>query len=331
MAYKRKTKEELKQEANDVMGKMNEAIKGYSIDKNKVKELLDFMSTFHKYSANNQLLIQTQYPGASCVASYKQFKERGFHVNKGETGIRIFRPNNVTLFQTKSNEWKQISEASTEDKRRIQSGEAKTRTIQNFKLTSVFDISQTNAKAEDVPDLLPNKPEKFDTEENIEILNAALLELSEEKGIPVYSFDEVKGLDIKLGAAKGAYIQLKNGTQMIVIKPDSSTTDYTHTLIHELAHASMHHGKDNEKFTTAEKEYQAEMGAYVVSRHYGMDTWSFSESYIANWTKNGKELSDANELLKEVGQFSHTFIQEVDEKREKIIEREEEKEANLSY
>jgi hypothetical protein len=330
MAYKRKTKEELQQEVTQLMGQMDTAIQDYTADPDKMKELLQFMSSFYTYSPNNQLLIQTQHPGATCVASYKQFQDRGFSVQKGQKGIRIYRPNTVTLFQTSGQDWKPISQATVEEKKQIQRKEAKTKTVQHFKLTSVFDISQTNAKPEDVPDLLPNRPERFETEEDIEVFNAALRELSEEKGIPVYSFDEVSSLNIRLGAAKGACVQTKTGRQMIVIKADSTTTEYAHTLIHELAHAHMHHGIQQDHLRTEEKEYQAEMAAYVVSEHFGLDTWDFSEAYIANWTKNGQRLENAKELLKSVGEFSHQIIPEIVEKKEAILEREESEEWEKS-
>ncbi|WP_159458174.1 MULTISPECIES: ArdC family protein [Listeria] len=331
MAYKRKTKEELQQEVTQLMGQMDTAIQDYVADPDKMKELLQFMSTFHTYSANNQLLIQTQYPGATCVASYKQFQDRGFSVQKGEKGIRIYRPNTVRLFQTSGQEWKLVSQATPTEKKQIQRGDVLTKRVQHFKLTSVFDISQTNAQPEDVPDLLPNRPERFETEEDIEIFNAALRELSEEKGIQVYSFDEVASLNIRLGAAKGAYVQSETGEQMIVIKADPTTTDYAHTLIHEMAHAHMHHGSQQDHLMTEDKEYQAEMAAYVVSEHFGLDTWDFSEAYIANWTQNGQQLENARELLKRVGEFSHQLIPEVAEKKEAILEREEAEEWERSH
>ncbi|WP_088816447.1 ArdC-like ssDNA-binding domain-containing protein [Listeria goaensis] len=330
MGYKRKTKEELQQEVKILMGQMDTAIQDYAADPAKVKELLQFMSTFYKYSAKNQFLIQSQYPGATCVASYKQFKDRGFHVQKGEMGIRIYRPNMLTLFQVPGQEWKPMSQATVAEKKQILRKEFKTKTVQHFKLTSVFDISQTNAKPEDVPDLLPNKPEKFDTVENIEIINKALREISEEEGIFVYSYEEAAQLNLKLGASKGAHIQTENGTELIVVRADPSTTEYTHTLIHELAHAHMHHGIKQDHLTTAEKEYQAEMAAYVVSEHLGIDTWDFSEAYIANWTKNGTHLENAQLLLKEVGEFGHQFIPKLEEQRESILERIEEQDKERS-
>ena len=56
------------------------------------RRYLEAMSRFHTYSANNVMLIHTQRPEASRVASYRTWQALGRQVVKGEKGITIIRP-----------------------------------------------------------------------------------------------------------------------------------------------------------------------------------------------------------------------------------------------
>lgn len=59
----------------------------------KWERYLEVMPRFHRYSANNSLLIAMQMPTATVVASYTDWKRKfGRQVRKGERGIRILAP-----------------------------------------------------------------------------------------------------------------------------------------------------------------------------------------------------------------------------------------------
>ncbi len=55
----------------------------------KFTKYLRTMSRFHKYSVNNSLLINMQYPGASRVAGFTTWKRLGRHVKANEKGIKL--------------------------------------------------------------------------------------------------------------------------------------------------------------------------------------------------------------------------------------------------
>lgn len=56
-------------------------------------DYLRTMSKFHDYSFGNILLIAIQFPGASQVAGFQDWKKKfGRNVKKGEKGIRILAP-----------------------------------------------------------------------------------------------------------------------------------------------------------------------------------------------------------------------------------------------
>ncbi len=88
----------------------------------KYRELLQVMSRFYHYSANNCLLIALQCPHASYVAGYTSWRNN-FHrqVKKGSKAIRIFSP---YTYKTK--------DENDEEVERL-----------GFKSASVFDISAT--------------------------------------------------------------------------------------------------------------------------------------------------------------------------------------------
>ena len=70
------------------------------LDGEQFKRYLSFAAKFHRYSANNCLLVMLQKPGATRVAGYKRWQELGRQVRRGEEGIRIFAP----IFRTVEDE-----------------------------------------------------------------------------------------------------------------------------------------------------------------------------------------------------------------------------------
>ncbi|MBC2187260.1 ImmA/IrrE family metallo-endopeptidase [Listeria sp. FSL L7-0253] len=322
MAFKKKTKEEIKEEITQLTTDMHESIQSFSESPDKLKELLDFMSQFHKYSFRNQALIKTQFPGATCVGSFKAFSSLGFRIKKmdksiGEKGIRIFKPREMLYYQ-KDKRWQLVSKATKEDAQAIKNGQLQTKKVVDFVMTTVFDISMTNASPEDVPELLPNKHENFANEGYLSEIYEALTSVGTKRDITIKLGAEF-GLNI--GLAKGMFINDKAGNKYIAMNPKNTESENVAVLIHELAHAELH-GNDSSsgKFTSVDKEeYQAEMAAYVVSKHFGINTEESSMRYIASWTENGNTLEDTTELLTEVSNFSKKIIDETTQELENIM------------
>ncbi|EHK4067245.1 hypothetical protein JMY23_002367 [Listeria monocytogenes] len=304
MAFKKKTKEEIQAEIVQLTNNMNESIQTYSESPEKLKEFLDFMSQFHKYSFRNQALIKSQFPGATCVGSFKAFSSLGFRIKKmdksiGEKGIRIFKPREIIYYQ-KDNRGHLVSKATKEDAQAIKAGHLQTQKIVDFTMTTVFDISMTNASPEDVPELLPNKHENFANEGYLSEIYEALAYVGEERGI---SINNAADFGIKIGLAKGMFIKDVAGEKYIAMNPTNTESENVAVLIHELAHAELH-GNNVIAMDVDKEEYQAEMAVYVVAKHFGIDTEASSMRYIASWTKNGHSVEDSMELLTGVSKFS---------------------------
>ncbi len=113
--------------------------------------VLAFFARFHRYSANNCLLIRSQRPNATRVAGMKTWNRAGYTVRKGERAIWVWAP--VT---------KKIDEAGTTEPREV---------VVAFRPAPAFDAAQLK-EIEDKP--LPSffKPLPDDVEEGERILVA---------------------------------------------------------------------------------------------------------------------------------------------------------------
>lgn len=314
-----KSPEELEKEIKELSGKAMKNIESYTDDPEEVKKLADFMGQFHYYSKKNMALINEQFNGAKAVGSFDQFKKAGFSVSKGEKAIKIFVPTPVQLFKTKDG-IKNINQATPSEREQIVNGLIKVNKIMKYKLGNVFDVSQTNATAEDLPKIFPNRKYDFKLDNDISInqLNKGLEKISEGLNVPIREMADSQNGVTELGVAKGAYVQGPGGEE-ILLNPRLPGTDKTTTLIHELAHAKAH---KNSTLSPGEKEFQAELTSYVVSKHYGIDTSEQAIPYIAKWTRNGEKVEDKVKLLEEVHTISREFIKVIDE----TIENEQSKE-----
>lgn len=316
-----KSPEELEKEIKELSGKAMKNIESYTDDPEEVKKLADFMGQFHYYSKKNMALINEQFNGAKAVGSFDQFKKAGFSVSKGEKAIKIFVPTPVQLFKTKDG-IKNINQATPSEREQIVNGLIKVNKIMKYKLGNVFDVSQTNATAEDLPKIFPNRKYDFKLDNDISInqLNKGLEKISEGLNVPIREMVDSQNGVTELGVAKGAYVQGPGGEE-ILLNPRLPGTDKTTTLIHELAHAKAH---KNSTLSPGEKEFQAELTSYVVSKHYGIDTSEQAIPYIAKWTRNGEKVEDKVKLLEEVHTISREFIKVIDE----TIENEQSKEID---
>lgn len=327
--YSRKTTEERKQEIKNLSEKALKEIEKYTTSPEDLLEYADFISRFHNYSLNNLGLIQNQFRGARAVASFKDWKDKGYFVNKGEKGIEILSYAPITLFKDKDGQTKMISEASKEEKDLIKQGKIETRKVANFKKGHVFDISQTNAPVEDLPKIFPNKQFNFQIEEgnNAAHLRKGIEAVAQSLNIEIKDMKESSMNYGELGTAKGIYIENLDGSKReILLNSRNTETQNLATSIHELAHARMHHsGSEYRHFDNPTLEFQAELTSYIVCKHYGMDTSDKAIPYIANWTANGQKIEEKQKAMEGVHKSVSEFINIMDPviSREREMEQEQ--------
>lgn len=180
----------------------------------------------------------------------------------------------------------------------------------------MFDVSQTNAKAEDLPRIFPNRWLEGSVQD-YRSLYKGMEAIAEKNGVKIIEPKQ------ELGVAKGVSYTL---TKEVALNPRNSELQNVKTLLHELAHAKLHTAETHMNYSAPEKEFQAEMTAYTVSSYFGIDTNEYSLGYLANWTQ-GKELKDKSKLLKEVHETSTEFIETIENTLEEVKEQIHEKEV----
>ncbi|HDR5352603.1 TPA: ImmA/IrrE family metallo-endopeptidase [Bacillus thuringiensis] len=316
--YQTKSLEEKKETVQALTKKMEKSVEGYFRTPEDLKEYLTFMAKFYHYSPSNISLIQSQFQGASAVGSFSFWKEKGFPVKKGEKGIKILVPNRtVAKFKDKEGTWKTVTKANEEEKKQIESKSVEVVPGRlYFAVGHVFDLSQTNAKAEDLPRIFPNRWLEGSVTD-YQSLYKGMEAIAEKNGVKIIKPKQ------ELGVAKGVSYTL---TKEVALNPRNSELQNVKTLLHELAHAKLHTAETHMNYTAPEKEFQAEMTAYAVSSYFGIDTSEYSLGYLASWTQ-GKEMKDKTKLLKEVHETSIEFIETIENTLEKDKEQINEKEV----
>jgi antirestriction protein ArdC len=228
------------------------------------ESFLDYMMSFHEYSFGNILLIGMQYPNATHVAGFKQWKEKGRQVRRGEHAIKILGMSHKKIAVNELGE--QVDKDSEEA--------VDEKVITWYPVLSVFDVSQTDP---------------IDGEEDFEIT----LQGTADKKIRRVFVDWLHRNGYKI-----AFTMAPNGTSgftsisdgVVALKRDTSEAQQLKTLVHEAAHIFLKHGQEGSDYQKDRDlcETEAESVAYVVLGALGIDTSSYSIPYISSW-------SDANE------------------------------------
>lgn len=114
-------------------------------------------------------------------------------------------------------------------------------------------------------------------------------------------------MDIQ-GSANGYYSRTEG---IIAVQQDLSPMQTLKTLIHEVAHATLH-CEDGEQAEAdrGTKEVQAESVAYTVCNYFGIDTSDYSFGYVAGWS-NGKELEELKASLEIIRQTAGQLIDSI--------------------
>ncbi|UOQ94041.1 ImmA/IrrE family metallo-endopeptidase [Halobacillus shinanisalinarum] len=306
--YPKKSPEQVQEEINRLTEGMEERISNHFHSPDQLKEYLDFMGKFYRYSPKNTALIDSQFSGAEAVGSFAFWKEKGFPVNKGEQGIKILVPNRLgQQFKNNEGEWKSLQHATKQEKEQVKDGQLDKREGRLvFSIGSVFDVSQTSASQKDLPHIFPNK--WIDGKvENYKPLRRGMEAIADKNNIQIVEPYE------ELGAAKGVSY---TGRGEVALNPRNSERQDTKSLLHELTHAKLHTEEKRDHYTKPEKEFQAEMTAYTVASYFNIDTSDYSLDYLHQWTKD-HEFKDYEGLLQEVQTTAKEFISTIEDSWEK--------------
>ena len=276
----------------------------------KYAEYLRVMSQFHHYSFNNTLLIAMQKPDATLVAGYHAWdKKFNRHVMKGEKGIQIIAPAPIREKQEQEKVDPNTGEAVLGENGQPETEEV-TVTIPRFKVSTVFDLSQTDG--DPLPEL--GVEELTASVENYDIFMEAIRSVSP---VPI-RFDEIAS------GAKGYY---SSTDKEIVIQSGMGEMQTMKTAVHETAHAILHDkdimqemGIQKDQQT---KEVEAESVAFATLAHFEMDTSEYSFPYIAGWS-SGRDTKELKSSLDTIRRTASEIIDGIENSmREQLLERQE--------
>lgn len=248
---------------------------------------------FRRYSLNNQILIWTQRPDATRVASYKTWQELGYQVRKGEQGISIFAPSTRKITDEEARE-----AGHPEIAGRVR--------VTGFRVVKTFDRSQVDATADAQP---LEQPGAYTAPEGEapEGLIAGLAEQIEAAGYRV-EFTDQAGIDRFSSGAHGVTVFSQ---RLVAVREDTTRAHQAEILAHELAHITLghEHRRDDPR---SQREVEAESVAYAVCAHAGLDISCASFGYVAGWAEADKRAEVVRATAKLVLETAGAIVARLD-------------------
>lgn len=177
--------------------------------------------------------------------------------------------------------------------------------IPRFRVTTVFDVSQTDGKP------LP----EFGIEDltaSVENYEAFMQAITSVSPVPI-RYDEIEG-------ESHGYYHLVD--KEIVIQSGMSESQTMKTAIHEVSHAKLHDreimeelGIQKDKLT---REVEAESIAYCVCQYFGLDTSEYSFPYIGSWS-SGKDMRELRSSMDTIRKTAGEFIDSMTAQLQEIL------------
>ena len=239
---------------------------------------LSFQAQFYNYSFGNAMLIYIQRPDATYVKGYKAWNQIGRHVIKRAKGIGILcpcirkievikEPLDTNVYNDK--------EAEKEIKK----------VISGFRMGYVYDLSDTAGDDSQLPVLVTGLLSSTDEEK-------ALYE-----SLISYVSKEYCVQECDCGSSKGSY---NLETQVISINNKIEYRQKIKTLLHEYSHALDFKMHPDDDIPRNKRELIAESTAFVVCLRLGVDTSSYSFSYLKSWLKEPDELKEIADSVQKI-------------------------------
>lgn len=320
MAHKKKSAEAIRNEVNEAYAELENGLQELMTSE-KYLDFLNTMAERPRYSFNNTVLVYLQKPDATFLAGYGKFRETyGHQVIQGEKGIKIFAP---IIRKKKNNLIEGEIEKSKDNKE-----EKEEETIVGFRMVKIFDISQTKPiieKTEEGNEIPCKKAQKLiDSLSYLKMVNlwAEDEEFQEELLAAAKDMIDIPVKEKELSPDLGGYFRFQDKDNLhIVLNNKFGITSRFTTLLHEWKHYHLHNPfkKETEwiteKFKKQDKEIQAESVAYIVAKHFGIDSSPESFKYVASWSKE-KDIKDLKTSMEIIQKTAATFIELIETRLE---------------
>ena len=202
------------------------------------------------------------------------------------------------------------------------------KTIVGYRMVKIFDISQTKPimeKTEEGNEIPCKKAQKLI--DNLSYLKMVNLwvedeEFQEELLAAAKDMIDIPVMEEELSPDLGGYFRFKDKDNLhIVLNNKFGITSRFTTLLHEWTHYHLHNPfkKETEwiteKFKKQDKEIQAESVAYIVAKHFGIDSSPESFKYVASWSKE-KDIKDLKISMEIIQKTAATFIELIETRLE---------------
>lgn len=224
---------------------------------------LDFSRQLHQYSFNNLILIWSQRPDATSVASYRTWQALNRQVRRGETALRVLAP--IT----------RRTPVLDESGRAVLGPDGRPRQQQRitaFRPAPVFDISQTDGPP---PPEAP-RPALLTGQAPAGLWQALVGEISER------GYRLMRGPASVLDGANGL---TKLAEREVWVRDDVDDAQAVKTLTHELAHVILHTRPEQPRACTGMQEIEAESVAHLVMAAHGVETATYTFPYVSSWAQ----------------------------------------------
>jgi hypothetical protein len=167
------------------------------VDSDRWKQFLAVAARFHRYSANNVLLLLSQMPSATRVAGYRRWQSLGRQVRRGEAGLAILAPC--------------VSRARPLDDTEAEERPELVRVLQGFRVAYVWDISLPEVR----PTLLAGQAPDG-------LWDALAAQVHQ------------AGFELRRGACGGANGRTDYAARLVTVRDDVDDAQAAKTLAHEL-------------------------------------------------------------------------------------------------
>ena len=237
-----------------------------------MKQFAGFLGEF---SAYNAMLIRMQDPDATRVMSKDNWERLGYTLRKNASPIAILVPYGVPKRYSKA----EIAEKIEKMKEEGHSEEyilsklqdmlkEKRATTHVFGVGKVYDAKSVNGK---------EPPEE-------RYKNSVLYEAMKRGAQSQFKVEEETLTDNSRGETEIS--EDGNVNRIVVMKVPNESKEPLNTLAHEMAHAILKHSYG--KMPRWKAEVEAELAAFLVLEHYGVNFQKEAGAYIKSWLGNNK-------------------------------------------
>jgi len=280
-----------KEKVGNLEKKAREMLKDIS-NLSDVDLLLDTMKRYtgllSDYSPFNASLIQEYDPDYTIVRSKQEWDRFGYELKEGAKKIPILVPIGVPkrhmpgkiveFIEQKRSEG--LSDEMIDHLVHEKFGENPKGYTHTFKVGYVYDKR----------DVQPNPKKKQLQEWNIDLTAEELYE----KAKNFAEQNHIKVVEGDTGEVGRGYATISNGgLEIHVMKAPGEDREAVNTMLHELGHSLLEHF--TRKITREQEEAEAQLTAYLVASHYGVDLQKETKAYIGAWLdKKGDKFKEEN-------------------------------------